>query len=151
QMIQRRLEEIEQMFLELEKRGILLEQEIRNNKGEQQDLMQQWIALVQEKNQLLSEESELMIHGRELELEDQKSRLEQDLRRYMGLNETKKTQKDRLEEERIYKEMIEVVKMRDKLVTFLEQQRLGEQGQHAVVVPGAAARDLTPAASITWV
>ncbi|XP_038675464.1 F-actin-monooxygenase mical1 isoform X3 [Scyliorhinus canicula] len=151
QMIQRRLEEIEQMFLELEKRGIQLEQEIRNNKGEQQDLMQQWIALVQEKNQLLSEESELMIHGRELELEDQKSRLEQDLRRYMGLNESKKTQKDRLEEERIYKEMIEVVKMRDKLVTFLEQQRLEEQGQCAVVVPGAAARDLTPAATITWV
>ncbi|XP_020365896.2 F-actin-monooxygenase mical1 [Rhincodon typus] len=112
--------------------------------------MQSWIALVQDKNQLLSEESELMIQGRELELEDQKSRLEQDLRRYMDMDESLKTSKDHLEEERIFKEMIEVVKMRDKLVTFLEQQRLREQEQHAVVVPGAAARDLTPVASITW-
>ncbi|XP_041051316.1 F-actin-monooxygenase mical1 isoform X5 [Carcharodon carcharias] len=150
QMIQRRLEEIEQLFLDLEQRGIHLEQEMRNNKGEQQELMQSWIMLVQDKNQLLNEESELMIHGRELELEDQKSRLEQDLRRYMEMNESRKTPNDYLEEERIFKEMIEVVKMRDKLVTFLEQQRLLEEEQHAVVVPGAAARDLTPAASITW-
>ncbi|XP_072419498.1 F-actin-monooxygenase mical1-like isoform X5 [Chiloscyllium punctatum] len=151
QMIQRRLEEIEQTFHDLEQRGIHLEQEMRNNKGEQQDLMQSWIALVQDKNQLLSEESELMIQGRELELEDQKSRLEQDLRRYMNMDDSLKTSKDHLEEERIFKEMIEVVKMRDKLVAFLEQQRLREQEQRAVVVPGAAAKDLTPVASITWV
>ncbi|XP_067913120.1 F-actin-monooxygenase mical1-like isoform X2 [Heterodontus francisci] len=151
QMIQRRLEEIEQMFHELEQKGIHLEQEMRNSKGEQQELMRAWIALVQDKNQLLSEESELMIHGRELELEDQKSRLEQELRRYMEMDVSMKTEKDRLAEERIYKEMIEVVKMRDKLVTFLEQQRLQEQEQCAVVVPGAAARDLASAASITWV
>ncbi|XP_043572948.1 F-actin-monooxygenase mical1 isoform X2 [Chiloscyllium plagiosum] len=151
QMIQRRLEEIEQTFHDLEQRGIHLEQEMRNNKGEQQDLMQSWITLVQDKNQLLSEESELMIQGRELELEDQKSRLEQDLRRYMNMDESLKTSKDHLEEERIFKEMIEVVKMRDKLVAFLEQQRLREQEQRAVVVPGAAAKDLTPVASITWV
>ncbi|XP_078053849.1 F-actin-monooxygenase mical1-like isoform X4 [Mustelus asterias] len=151
QMIQRRLEEIEQMFHDLEQRGIHLEQDMRNNQGEQQDLMQSWIALVQDKNQLLSEESELMILGRELELEDQKSRLEQELRRYMEMDESRKTQKELHEEERIFKEMIEVVKMRDKLVTFLEQQRLEEQEQRVVVVPGAAARDLTPAATISWV
>ncbi|XP_060701565.1 F-actin-monooxygenase mical1 isoform X2 [Hemiscyllium ocellatum] len=150
QMIQRRLEEIEQTFHDLEQRGIHLEQEMRNSKGEQQDLMQSWITLVQDKNQLLSEESELMIQGRELELEDQKSRLEQDLRRYMNMNVSLKTSKDRLEEERIFKEMIEVVKMRDKLVTFLEQQRLREQEQRAVVVPGAAAKDLTQVSTITW-
>ncbi|XP_067863374.1 F-actin-monooxygenase mical1-like isoform X2 [Heptranchias perlo] len=65
QMIQRRLEEIEQMFHELEQRGIHLEQEMRMSKREQPQLMQSWIMLVQDKNQLLSEESELMISATE--------------------------------------------------------------------------------------
>uniref|UniRef100_UPI00398E9BE3 F-actin-monooxygenase MICAL3-like isoform X2 n=1 Tax=Pristiophorus japonicus TaxID=55135 RepID=UPI00398E9BE3 len=151
QMIQRRLEEIEQMFHELEQKGIYLEQEMRKSKGEQPQLLQSWIALVQDKNQLLNEESELNINARELELEDQKSRLEQELRRYMEMDASLKTKKDHLEEDRIYKEMINVVKMKDKLVTFLDQQRLEELAQHAVLVPGAAAKDLAPGHSITWI
>ncbi|XP_072910101.1 F-actin-monooxygenase mical1-like isoform X2 [Hemitrygon akajei] len=148
QMIQRRLEEIEQMYLELEQKGIRLEEEMR--KGDQPEMMQSWFTLVQDKNKLLSEESELMISGRELELQDQKSRLEQELRVYMNKDPSKKSKEDHLEEERLFKEMIEVVKMRDKLVAFLEEQRLQEMEPHAVLVPGAAARDLSTSASIAW-
>ncbi|XP_051890577.1 protein-methionine sulfoxide oxidase mical3a-like isoform X3 [Pristis pectinata] len=143
QMIQRRLEEIEQMYHELEQKGILLEEEMRKGAGDQPQMMQSWFTLVQDKNKLLNEESELMISGRELELQDQKSRLDQELRRYMSMNASEKSKEDHLEEERIFKEMIEVVRMRDKLVTFLEQQRLQELEQHAIVVPGAAAKDLS--------
>ncbi|XP_055510825.1 F-actin-monooxygenase mical1 [Leucoraja erinacea] len=113
-------------------------------------MMQSWFTLVQDKNKLLNEESELMISARELELQDQKSRLEQELRRYMDMDASLKTKEDKLEEERIFQEMIEVVKMRDRLVTVLEQQRLQEMEQHAVLVPGAAAKDLSTSASITW-
>ncbi|XP_072109379.1 F-actin-monooxygenase mical1-like isoform X1 [Mobula birostris] len=150
QMIQRRLEEIEQMYLELEQKGIRLEEEMRKGTGDQVGMMQSWFTLVQDKNKLLNEESELMISGRELELQDQKSRLEQELRVYMNKDPSKKSKEDHLEEERLFKEMIEVVKMRDKLVTFLEEQRLQEQEPHAVFVPGAAARDLSTSSSIAW-
>lgn len=150
QMIQRRLEEIAQLYHELEQKGILLEKELRHGAGDHPQMMQSWFTLVQDKNKLLNEESELMISARELELQDQKSRLEQELRRYMDMDASLKTKEDKLEEERIFQEMIEVVKMRDRLVTVLEQQRLQEMEQHAVLVPGAAAKDLSTSASITW-
>ncbi|XP_078276582.1 F-actin-monooxygenase mical1-like isoform X2 [Rhinoraja longicauda] len=150
QMIQRRLEEIAQLYHELEQKGILLEKELRRGTGDLPQMMQSWFTLVQDKNKLLNEESELMFSVRELELQDQKCRLEQDLRRYMDMDASLKTKEDQVEEERIFREMIEVVRMRDRLVAVLEEQRLQEMEQHAVLVPSATAKDLSTRASITW-
>ncbi|XP_062839187.1 F-actin-monooxygenase MICAL3 isoform X2 [Anolis carolinensis] len=90
-------------------------------------LMQEWFKLVQEKNALVRYESELMIFARELELEDRQSRLQQELRERMAVEDHLKTDDELSEEKRILNEMLEVVEQRDSLVALLEEQRLREK------------------------
>ncbi|XP_062318252.1 protein-methionine sulfoxide oxidase mical3a isoform X30 [Osmerus eperlanus] len=90
-------------------------------------LMQEWFKLVQEKNALVRYESELMIFARELELEDRQSRLQQDLRERMAVEDHLKSEVELAEEKRILGEMLEVVEQRDSLVALLEEQRLREK------------------------
>ncbi|XP_017581749.1 PREDICTED: protein-methionine sulfoxide oxidase MICAL3 isoform X8 [Corvus brachyrhynchos] len=90
-------------------------------------LMQEWFKLVQEKNALVRYESELMIFGRELELGDRQSRLQQELRERMAVEDHLKTDEELSEEKRILNEMLEVVEQRDSLVALLEEQRLREK------------------------
>uniref|UniRef100_A0A671UFI6 Molecule interacting with CasL protein 1 n=1 Tax=Sparus aurata TaxID=8175 RepID=A0A671UFI6_SPAAU len=63
QSIQRRLEEIEVAFKDLEGKGVELEQTLRGEAGSSgsPDMIEQWIQLVHEKNALVSEESDLMV------------------------------------------------------------------------------------------
>ncbi|XP_041746537.2 protein-methionine sulfoxide oxidase mical3a isoform X3 [Coregonus clupeaformis] len=90
-------------------------------------LMQEWFKLVQEKNALVRYESELMIFARELELEDRQSRLQQDLRERMAIEDHLKTEVELAREKHILNEMLEVVEQRDSLVALLEEQRLREK------------------------
>ncbi|KAB0385709.1 hypothetical protein FD755_000665 [Muntiacus reevesi] len=90
-------------------------------------LMQEWFKLVQEKNAMVRYESELMIFARELELEDRQSRLQQELRERMAVEDHLKTEEELAEEKRILNEMLEVVEQRDALVALLEEQRLREK------------------------
>ncbi|XP_069484771.1 F-actin-monooxygenase MICAL3 isoform X4 [Ambystoma mexicanum] len=90
-------------------------------------LMQEWFKLVQEKNALVRYESELMIFARELELEDRQSRLQQELRERMAVEDHLKTEKELTEEKKILNEMLDVVEQRDALVALLEEQRLQEK------------------------
>ncbi|CAL8323519.1 unnamed protein product, partial [Gadus morhua 'NCC'] len=90
-------------------------------------LMQEWFKLVQEKNALVRYESELMIFARELELEDRQSRLQQDLRERMAVEDHLKTEQELSREKQILNEMLEVVEQRDSLVALLEEQRLREK------------------------
>uniref|UniRef100_A0A3P8XNY6 Molecule interacting with CasL protein 1 n=1 Tax=Esox lucius TaxID=8010 RepID=A0A3P8XNY6_ESOLU len=128
QSIQRRLEEIEVTFKELEDKGVVLEQVLRGEEGSSgsPEMIDQWIHLVHQKNALVSEESDLMVASRQLELEDKQSMLEMELRQYMELNDSEKTPEQQAEEERVLQEMLEVVDMRDSLVAFLEEKRLKE-------------------------
>nr|XP_034982850.1 F-actin-monooxygenase MICAL3 isoform X14 [Zootoca vivipara] len=101
----------------------------RKGMGKKDDpkLMQEWFKLVQEKNALVRYESELMIFARELELEDRQSRLQQELRERMAVEDHLKTDEELSEEKRILNEMLEVVEQRDSLVALLEEQRLREK------------------------
>lgn len=68
-------------------------------------------------------ESELLIMAQELELEDHQSRLEQKLRQKMLKDEGQKDENDLKEEQEIFKEMMQVIEQRNKLVDSLEEQR----------------------------
>ncbi|XP_061591162.1 F-actin-monooxygenase mical1 isoform X2 [Cololabis saira] len=126
QSIQRRLEEIEVTYKDLEEKGVGLERRLRGeaDNGGSPDMIEQWIQLVHEKNALVSEESDLMVASRQLELEDKQSTLELELRKYMEVED--KTPEQEAEEEQVLQQMIEVVDMRDSLVAFLEEKRLKE-------------------------
>uniref|UniRef100_UPI00358FC390 F-actin-monooxygenase MICAL3-like isoform X2 n=1 Tax=Myxine glutinosa TaxID=7769 RepID=UPI00358FC390 len=131
QIIQRQLEEVEEKQRTLEQHGVAVEKAIRGeaglSKNDDPQLMQEWFRLVQEKNTLFRYESELMIFARELELEDRQSRLQQELRERMAVDDTGKSERELLEEKRILREMLEVVEHRDSLVALLEEQRLREK------------------------
>uniref|UniRef100_A0A671NE66 Molecule interacting with CasL protein 1 n=1 Tax=Sinocyclocheilus anshuiensis TaxID=1608454 RepID=A0A671NE66_9TELE len=126
QTIQRRLEEIEVTFKELELKGVELERALRGEAGSDPETIDHWIDLVQEKNNLLSEESDLMVASRQLELEDKQSMLEMELRRYMEMDDSEKIPEQREHENQVLQEMLDVVDMRDSLVAFLEEKRLKE-------------------------
>uniref|UniRef100_A0AAY5JWI7 BMERB domain-containing protein n=1 Tax=Esox lucius TaxID=8010 RepID=A0AAY5JWI7_ESOLU len=147
QMIQRQLEQVEVKQRQLEERGVAVEKALRgeadywgeSNDSEELDLhlgvmgrqddpalMQQWFKLVQQKNCLMRYESELMIFARELELEDRQSRLQQELRERMAVDDHLKGEAELAEEKLILGEMLEVVEQRNALVSLLEEQRLQE-------------------------
>ncbi|XP_067246176.1 protein-methionine sulfoxide oxidase mical3a isoform X32 [Chanodichthys erythropterus] len=153
QIIQRQLEQVEEKQRQLEERGVAVEKALRGEavepyvgtprrralylcpccapkgmgKKDDPKLMQEWFKLVQEKNALVRYESELMIFARELELEDRQSRLQQELRERMAIDDHLKTEEELAEEKQILNEMLEVVEQRDSLVALLEEQRLREK------------------------
>uniref|UniRef100_UPI0037E75759 protein-methionine sulfoxide oxidase mical3a isoform X3 n=1 Tax=Semicossyphus pulcher TaxID=241346 RepID=UPI0037E75759 len=148
QIIQRQLEQVEEKQRQLEERGVAVEKALRGEadywgdsnyseildlhlggmgKKDDPKLMQEWFKLVQEKNALVRYESELMIFARELELEDRQSRLQQELRERMAVEDHLKTEKELAQEKQILNEMLEVVEQRDSLVALLEEQRLREK------------------------
>ncbi|XP_069048270.1 protein-methionine sulfoxide oxidase mical3a isoform X5 [Lepisosteus oculatus] len=148
QIIQRQLEQVEEKQRQLEERGVAVEKALRGEadywgesnyseiidlhlggmgKKDDPKLMQEWFKLVQEKNALVRYESELMIFARELELEDRQSRLQQELRERMAVDDHLKTEEELAEEKRILNEMLDVVEQRDSLVALLEEQRLREK------------------------
>ncbi|KAK7884548.1 hypothetical protein WMY93_027671 [Mugilogobius chulae] len=149
QSIQRRLEEIEVTFKDLEEKGVRLERTLRREDDSSTDTIESWIQLVHEKNALVSEESELMVASRQLELEDKQSMLELELRKYMEIAD--KTPEQAAEEEQILQQMIEVVDMRDSLVSFLEEKRQKEMSeeQEAFTIMEAKRHSKT-GAQVNW-
>nr|XP_005568089.2 F-actin-monooxygenase MICAL3 isoform X12 [Macaca fascicularis] len=131
QIIQRQLQQVEERQRRLEERGVAVEKALRGEAGmgkkDDPKLMQEWFKLVQEKNAMVRYESELMIFARELELEDRQSRLQQELRERMAVEDHLKTEEELSEEKQILNEMLEVVEQRDSLVALLEEQRLRER------------------------
>ncbi|KAM8974754.1 F-actin-monooxygenase MICAL3 isoform 1-T1 [Pelodytes ibericus] len=131
QIIQRQLEQVEEKQRQLEERGVAVEKALRGEAGmgkkDDPKLMQEWFRLVQEKNTLVRYESELMIFARELELEDRQSRLQQELRERMAVEDHLKTEQELSDEKKILNEMLDVVEQRDALVALLEEQRLQEK------------------------
>ncbi|XP_068275253.1 F-actin-monooxygenase MICAL1 isoform X1 [Nyctibius grandis] len=130
QAIQRRLEEIEVTFRELEQQGIKLEKLLRDEDGSPADQKTQWmnqlLYLVQKKNSLMSEESDLMIAVQELKLEEQQWQLDQKLRCYMNKEESLKTPEDRAAEQEILVQLLDVVNKRNVLIHIQEEKRLSE-------------------------
>uniref|UniRef100_A0A8C5U9D2 BMERB domain-containing protein n=1 Tax=Malurus cyaneus samueli TaxID=2593467 RepID=A0A8C5U9D2_9PASS len=130
QAIQRRLEEIEVTFRELEQQGTKLEKLLRAENESPADLQTQWtnqlLYLVQKKNNLMSEESDLMIAVQELKLEEQQSQLDQKLRSYMNKEGTLKTLEEYQAEQETLKQLVEVVNKRNVLIQLQEQKRLSE-------------------------
>ncbi|XP_016302956.1 protein-methionine sulfoxide oxidase mical3b isoform X4 [Sinocyclocheilus anshuiensis] len=148
QIIQRQLEQVEVKQRQLEEKGVAVEKALRGEadfwgdsstsnlldvhlggmgKKDDPSLMHQWFKLVQEKNALVRYESELMIFARELELEDRQSRLQQELRERMAVDDDLKGEDELAEERRMLSEMLDVVEQRDALVALLEEQRVREK------------------------
>ncbi|XP_041636593.1 F-actin-monooxygenase MICAL3-like [Cheilinus undulatus] len=167
QMIQRQLQQVEEKQRQLEERGVMVEKALRGeadywgdddhnmdielhleglSKLDNSALMQTWFQLVQQKNSLIRYESELVILARELELEDRQSRLQQELRERMAVDDHLKGACELVEERLILEEMLDVVEQRNSLVSLLEEQRLQERQEDQHLEDAM----MTPPLRLTW-
>ncbi|XP_077493015.1 molecule interacting with CasL [Amblyomma americanum] len=150
QELQRRLEEIEVSLRSLEHRGVLVERALRGEEdededlqGEEKDLTQVLFRLMRQKNKLSREEQELLIRVKDLELEDQQSKLQQEMRERMAIDDSQKSPRDIEKEREILNEMLEIVEKRDRLVAQMDQLRIREETEEKEL----AARILTQGAT----
>ncbi|KAH7933863.1 hypothetical protein HPB49_018343 [Dermacentor silvarum] len=150
QELQRRLEEIEVSLRSLEHRGVLVERALRGEEdededlqAEEKDLTQVLFRLMRQKNKLSREEQELLIRVKDLELEDQQSKLQQEMRERMAIDDAEKSPRDIEKEREILNEMLEIVEKRDRLVAQMDQLRIREETEEKEL----AARILTQGAT----
>uniref|UniRef100_A0AAV2KYM6 F-actin monooxygenase n=1 Tax=Knipowitschia caucasica TaxID=637954 RepID=A0AAV2KYM6_KNICA len=136
QTIQRQLEEVGEKQRDLEERGVAIEKLIRgetekshSDDRDEAQLYQAWFKLVLEKNRMARYESELMIFVQELELEDVQSRLQQELRKRMAVDDSKKSASELRQEQQMLAEIMRTVERRDELVCAMEEQRLKERAE----------------------
>ncbi|XP_034052446.1 protein-methionine sulfoxide oxidase mical2b isoform X7 [Gymnodraco acuticeps] len=136
QTIQRQLEEVAEKQRDLEERGVSIEKIIRGetespevSESDEAQLYQSWFQLVLEKNRSARYESELMIFAQELELVDSQSRMQQDLRCRMAIEDTEKSASELQREQEILVDIMKTVEKRDMLVSLLEEQRLKERAE----------------------
>ncbi|CAN7995530.1 unnamed protein product [Ixodes hexagonus] len=131
QEIQRRLEEIEVSLRALERRGVLIERALRGEddddedlRTDEKDLTQVLFRLMRQKNKLSREEQELLIRVKDLELENHHSKLQQEMRERMAVDDKEKSPRDIEKERQILSEMLEIVEKRDRLVAQMDQLRI---------------------------
>ncbi|XP_043572196.1 F-actin-monooxygenase MICAL3-like [Chiloscyllium plagiosum] len=154
QIIQRQLEQVEEKQRQLEERGVAVEKALRGEAGscpfslslylstkDQARLLAELIKNILTSHWLTMDwmlaislpiavnvvKSFFLHSARELELEDRQSRLQQELRERMAIDDNLKSSEELSEEKRILNEMLEVVEQRDSLVALLEEQRLREK------------------------
>ncbi|KAH7939894.1 hypothetical protein HPB52_018876 [Rhipicephalus sanguineus] len=144
------LREIEVSLRSLEHRGVLVERALRGEEdddedlqAEEKDLTQVLFRLMRQKNKLSREEQELLIRVKDLELEDQQSKLQQEMRERMAIDDSEKSPRDIEKEREILNEMLEIVEKRDRLVAQMDQLRIREETEEKEL----AARILTQGAT----
>ncbi|XP_022080534.1 MICAL-like protein 1 isoform X2 [Acanthaster planci] len=132
-IIQKELCEIEIKQRELEAKGIKIEQSLRTHmEGHDQDnedLLIEWFALVNEKNQLLRREGELVAQSQMQDLELQQAEIEYELRCLMHKHEHQKTDADVEREEKLLEMLVEAVTKRSRIVERLEEDRRREEAE----------------------
>lgn len=115
----------------LEEKGVELEQQLRS-KGDLElndSLMEEWFALVWQKNQLVTREADLVYELKDLELIEQHDELEKDIRKRLAKDDSLKTELERLEEEAMISELVELVEKRDELLWALHMEKTMEDAE----------------------
>ncbi|XP_033629897.1 MICAL-like protein 1 isoform X2 [Asterias rubens] len=133
-VIMRELKEIEIRQRDKEAKGVSLEKKLREDmKGSEgqdnEDLLIEWFALVNEKNQLVRREGELVAQAQMQDLELQQAEIEYELRCLMHKHEHQKTDADVVREEKLLEMLVEVVTKRSQIVERLEDDRKREQAE----------------------
>ncbi|XP_064406505.1 MICAL-like protein 2 [Halichondria panicea] len=122
--LKRELDHVEREQERLEERGVVLEQQLRQKEEEADDtLMEEWFGLVNDKSMLVRTESDLVYELKDLELVEQHEALDIEIRTRLAKPDSLKSAVERLEEEAMISELVELVEKRDKLLWTLHFEK----------------------------
>ncbi|BET01506.1 Protein of unknown function (DUF3585) [Nesidiocoris tenuis] len=126
--IQNELEALEREQKQIDKKAAELEKELRevmdNNSDPDHEeiLMYKWFTLVNKKNALIRRQMQLNILEKEDDLERKYALLDQELRKILSIEEWQKTEDQKLRENLLLQELVNIVNKRDELVHHLDSQ-----------------------------
>lgn len=140
QELQRKLDEIAQRFVELERDGNHLEEVIgrfdkkSKNDGRRIKLEQELFNIIHQKNVLTRCENKLNIQGRALTIEDKLGECQQTLRDTMNIPETEKTIEQIETEKKIVEQIVGYIEEKNQLVEQLESLRVMERDEDSETI-----------------
>ncbi|XP_054282962.1 EH domain-binding protein 1 isoform X1 [Macrosteles quadrilineatus] len=126
--IQNELEALEREQKQIDKQAAILEKEIRRvmesgtDKEREESLMAKWFTLVNKKNALLRRQMQLNILEKEDDLERRFELLNRELRSILAMEDWQKTDEQKLRENLLLSELVNIVNKRDELVHHLDSQ-----------------------------
>ncbi|XP_019853736.1 PREDICTED: MICAL-like protein 1 [Amphimedon queenslandica] len=127
---QSQLEEVETKLTQLEQEGVRLETQIRsqgNDDDGDDQLIEEWFNLVNQRNDVVKNEAELVYMIRDLELIEQHDILELEIRTRLSKDDSLKTELEKVEEATMIEELVELVMKRDKLLWEFDDNKLREE------------------------
>nr|XP_018916882.1 PREDICTED: EH domain-binding protein 1 isoform X2 [Bemisia tabaci] len=136
---------LEREQMQIDEQAAVLEKELRTvmGKGNERDreerLMAQWFTLVNKKNALLRRQMQLNILEKEDDLERRFELLNRELRSILAIEDWQKTEEQKVRENLLLAELINIVNKRDELVHHLDSQ------EKAIEDDDEIERDLTRA------
>lgn len=123
--IQQQLSDIDHRLTDLEIRGRQLEESIRKDHEEENEvLMIEWFTLVNDKNELVRTEADLIYISRAQELEDEQQRKDRELRELLAKPEDQKTDEDKEQEEHLLQQLVDLVNQRSLIVDCQDEDRI---------------------------
>ncbi|RZF33164.1 hypothetical protein LSTR_LSTR004850 [Laodelphax striatellus] len=126
--IQNELEALEREQKQIDKRAAVLEKDLRkvmevgSEREREEELMVMWFTLVNKKNALLRRQMQLNILEKEDDLERRFELLTRELRSILAMEDWQKTDEQRLRENLLLAELVNIVNKRDELVHHLDSQ-----------------------------
>ncbi|XP_054723684.1 MICAL-like protein 1 isoform X2 [Uloborus diversus] len=130
--IMQEMKEIEEKQREYERQGREIELLIRDRDKdeepsvEEEEYIMQLFELVNQKNALFRRQAELMYIKRSQRLEEQQYEIDKQLRILMEKPDSEKTAEDRLREEELTMELIDIVDQRNSIIDSIEMDRRRE-------------------------
>ncbi|XP_052406996.1 MICAL-like protein 1 isoform X6 [Carassius gibelio] len=122
---------LEERLLELERRGVQLETEMRRCTNE--NLLVDWFLLVHEKSMLVRRDTELVYMVKQQRLEDQQADVEFEIRRLFNKPEQDWSSDDRHQEHLLMSRLLSIIQQRNDIISSLDQDRQREKEEDTML------------------
>ncbi|XP_076824025.1 MICAL-like protein 1 isoform X2 [Clavelina lepadiformis] len=123
---------------DLEKKGVKLEEVLRDEmemgvdwKNESDQMLGEWFELVHDKNKLVRRETELVFLMQQQRLEQEHADVEFKIRKLLNKPESEKTEEEKKEEKKLLDQLVDIVERRNTIINSIEEERVKEEKEDA--------------------